>query len=142
MANRFVTPASMATFEKLTKVVFAKVAFGATGAPTLNVVQSKGVISITRASAGRYVITFGSSSNGALLKDTYVKRLDFGYHFDTTGTSAAPAAPLCYVAADATATANTCTITIQFTVAAGTATDPASGEIAYLAFAFGDSTAP
>lgn len=142
MANRMQSAVTMLSFEKNTKVVFAKVTIGATGAPTLVTAQSKGIISISRSSAGRYVLTFGTTSNGSIVKDVYVKRLDFGQHFDTTGTAAAPAAPLCYVAADGTATVGNSTITLQFTVAAGTATDPASGEIMYLAFAFGDSTAP
>lgn len=142
MANRMQTPNSFMTFEKLTKVVFANVAFGSTGAPTLNIANSKGILSVTRASAGRYVFTLGTTANSIANKDVYFKNLIVKHVFNTAGTSAAPASPLMYIAADSSAVFGTSTITLQFTVAAGTATDPASGEIVLIEFLFGDSSAP
>lgn len=133
--NRYLTQFRL-QFEKRVVDVYAQVTFGASGAPTLNAVNSKGVKSISRVSAGRYLVTFGT--NAQLPVDTYVKLLCVKNVFDTTATAAAPAAPGMFVAAQAL---NVGTITIQFN-AAGTATDPASGEVAYIDFCLGDSTAP
>lgn len=139
MANRFMTPVSMLTLEKNTKTVFAKITFGSTGAPTLDVVNSKGILSVTRVSAGKYTFVFGSTSNNANLLDVYVKLMAIKHVFNS-GASA-PAAPGMYISANAVSTVGTASITLVFN-SAGTATDPASGEIAYLQFIFGDSTAP
>jgi hypothetical protein len=141
MANRMQTPVSMASFEKLTKVVFAKVTFGATGAPTLSAANSKGVLSVSRTSAGLFVFTFGTSANNSNNKDMYYKLLCVKHVFNTSATSAAPASPAMYISADASATYGTSTMSLTFN-SAGTPTDPASGEIVYIEWIFGDSSAP
>lgn len=135
MANRYQNQFS-ATMEKKVVSLFAKVAFGASGAPTLSAVNSKGVLSVTRNSAGTYTFVFGS--NATLPKDVYVKLLSADVIFNS-GASA-PASPAIYVKSDLSATT---AASLQVVLnAAGTATDPASGEIGYFNFIFGDSTAP
>lgn len=119
--------------------IFAKVTFGATGAPTL--VQgvpaaSPGVVSVTRSAAGKYVFVFGTKAG---MLDVWPRLLGAQVHFNSG--SSAPAAPIIYTVTDATATAGTCALTIQCLDLAGTATDPASGEIGYFEFKFSNSTA-
>lgn len=124
--------------EKRVIDVYAKVAIGATGAPTLSAVNSKGVLSITRNGVGLYTFVFGT--NAALPKDTYVKFLHLGVVFNSG--SSAPAAPIFNIAADSVSTANVCSLQVQFRDAANAAADPANGEIMYADFCMGDSTAP
>jgi hypothetical protein len=139
MSNRHFRSSSVFSMEKDVKQLFAHVTFGATGAPTLDAANSKGVASITRSSAGKYVVTMGTpASSQAATADKYKKLLIAKHVFDASGNSGtAPAAPGMYVVSQAAATAGT--VTIQFN-AAGTATDPASGEAVWLQFIFGDST--
>jgi hypothetical protein len=127
--------------EKRVIDVFAKVAIGSSGAATLSAVNSKGVVSVTHNATGRYTFVFGT--NTALPLDTFVKVLHVHAVFNTVGASvAAPAAPIPYIYADNVAVAGTCSITIQFVDYAGAAADPANGEIMYINFCMGDSTAP
>lgn len=119
MANRFFNHAFY-SLEKAPVVLFAKVAIGSTGAPTLNASQSKGVSSISRTSAGLYVIT---------LQDVYVRLLNC--HAVRTLASGLPAAPAYNVVSNTVST--TKTITVQFAGATATAdtalvaTDPSNG---------------
>lgn len=138
MANRYNNQFQL-TQEKRVTAIFAKVSFGATGAPTLSAPNSKGVLSVTRNSAGTYTFVFGSGSGVSLQKDSYVKLLSAGVVLNS-GASA-PAAPAMYIKADNTSSNSQASIQIVMN-AAGTATDPASGEIGYFQFIFGDSVAP
>lgn len=104
------------------ETLYAKVSFGAAGAPTLVSGTGMGIVSIVRSSAGRYVVTLSHAYQGLLA---------LGNVFDTTATSAAPASPSVYVAADSIKISAAPTLTVQFN-AAGTATDPASGEVSHL----------
>lgn len=74
MANRDMNHLSYG-FEKARKVVNARVSFGASGAPTLDGPNSKGVLGITRNSAGQFTIQFGISQNGVNVYDYYQKLL-------------------------------------------------------------------
>lgn len=118
------------TLEKAVVLIYAKVTFGASGAPTLDKANSKGIQAIARNSAGDFTVTFGSPSQ----VDTYVKLLGTRV---TTVNSSAPAAPSHYVKANGVTSG---TVEIVFN-SAGTATDPASGEIALFEFILGNSTA-
>ena len=138
MANRYNQQFQL-TQEKRATAIFAKVTFGASGAPTLSASNSKGVLSVTRNSAGTYTFVFGSGSGVSLQKDSYVKLLTIN-NVMNSGASA-PAAPSMYIKADNTASNSSASIQIVMN-SAGTATDPASGEIGYYEFIFGDSTAP
>ena len=117
MSNRFYNQFAL-SLEKGKTFLFGKVAIGATGAPTLDATNSKGIASITRNSAGKYTI---------VLQDVYNRFLGFQPTLVVgTGT---PAAPLCFVISETVATPATKNIVIQFTAVDGTtATDPASGE--------------
>lgn len=126
-------------FEKRVIDVYGLVSFGASGAPTLSSqpTNNKGILSFTRTGVGKYLVTFGT--NSSLPVDRYVKLLNIDFRFDTSGTAAAPVAPGMYIVLDAVSSAGQ--VTIQFN-SAGTATDPASGEILHIDFCLGDSTAP
>ncbi len=114
------------SFEQKPTEVFAKVTIGASGAPTLVAANSKGVKSIVRNGAGDYTIT---------LQDNYPALLMMK-HVINSGSSA-PASPGMYIKAD---TSSAATPAINFIMnAAGTATDPASGEIVYLQMVFRNS---
>lgn len=96
--------------------IFMNVSFGAAGAPTLNTNKNFGVISMVKTGTGAYTITLKSKFN-RLLK------------FDSCFLNAtAPAAPGFYVVQDNSGAA-TPTILVQFVNAAGTATNPGSGEV-------------
>jgi hypothetical protein len=137
VANRYFTQFQW-TLEKNPVKLFALVTFGASGAPTLNAAKSKGIKSITRTSAGLYVVTFGTVGQPAVTVDTYNDI--FGVHHRFLLASGHPAAPNMFIVSQAVATAGT--MTIQFDNAAGTAaTDPASGEAVYLTFDLKNSTA-
>lgn len=95
--------------------LFAVVTIGGTGAPTLTI--GGGITSISRTSAGLYVIT---------LTDQYNKLLHVSNQAVTS--TSAQAAPLMTVVSETVAT--TKIITIQFrAIDNTTATDPASGEV-------------
>lgn len=98
--------------EKEVKTIFAKVAIGSTGAPTLNAAQSLGVASISRTSAGLYVLT---------LQDAYMRLMHADIHVITPSAEDLKA----HVSAESVASAKTVTFRCD---AAGTATDPASGD--------------
>lgn len=139
MANRY-TQQFMLTQEKRATKIFANVSFGASGAPTLSAINSKGVLSVTRNAQGRFTFAFGTNVNGAVSRDVYVKLMNVSAVFNA-GTSA-PAAPIVSVRANNVSTAGTASITLSLLDYAGAETDPASGEIGYFEFTFGDSTAP
>jgi hypothetical protein len=123
----------MYSMEKDVKQIFAKVTFGAAGAPTVSPKDSKGLQSITRISAGLYDVIMGTpASSQAATADPYYKLL-VANHMFTNAT--APASPSMYVVSQNLPLGK---IRIQFN-AAGTAADPAAGEICNLRFVFGDS---
>lgn len=134
MSNRFFREIKVMSMEKDVKQLFARVVFGAVGAPTLDLFNSKGVASFTRISAGLYEITMGTAaSSQAATFDVYKKLLAVSPMFVST---AAPAAPSSYLPLNTVATNGK--LRIQFN-AAGVATDPAATEQVYLKFIFGDS---
>ncbi len=139
MANRY-TQQFMLTQEKRATKIFANVSFGASGAPTLSAINSKGVLSVTRNAQGRFTFAFGTNVNGSVSRDVYVKLMNVSAVFNA-GTSA-PTAPIVSVRANNVSTAGTASITLSLLDYAGAETDPASGEIGYFEFTFGDSTAP
>lgn len=110
------------TYERQPVDINMKVTIGATGAPTLVSGQNKGILSITRNSAGKYTIVLNSSFNRLLMLDSMVLL-----------ASGLPAAPVCNVVADNSAAAAK-SIVIQYSAATNSstttlvATDPADGE--------------
>lgn len=113
MANR-----NFNRFQALTKeakALFAQVAIGASGAPTINAAKSLGVTSVARNSAGNYTITLDDKYND-LLQITESRQLAAG----------APAALGGMIVRSQDVSAAK-TIVVQFVDAAGAAIDPASG---------------
>lgn len=138
MANRWLNQFKK-TFEKEVVCVYAHITFGAAGAPTLDTANSKGIVSVTRNSAGKYTFVFGTRAG---MLDTYNKLLMVKHVFDASGNSGtAPASPSMFILANSVATINVASLQIEFNIT-GTATDPASGEGVYVEFAFKNSTAP
>ena len=96
--------------------LFGKITFGANGAPTLTELNSIGITSISRSSAGKYVIVLNNGYSA--LKGVY----------GTFVASGGAAAPDVVVDTDDVTNAS---ITI-LTQAGGVNTDPANGEILLL----------
>lgn len=117
------------TLSKNTVKLFAKVTIGATGAPTMSVVDSMGVASVSRTSAGVYKIT---------LQDSYPKLLNI----DATQilASGLPAAPSFAVKTETVATLATPVINVCFS-AAGVATEVDSGAVLLLEITLKNSSA-
>jgi hypothetical protein len=134
MANRFFNQFSK-TMEKEVVSLFAHVTFGASGAATLDAVNSKGIVSVVKQSTGKYRILFGTT---AASKDSYYK------FFNARATflnATAPAAPMMYITSLQHNVVANCYIDVQFSTAAGVSTDPASGEQVYMEIKLGNSSA-
>lgn len=101
--------------------IYAKVAIGAAGAPTLDVAKSKGVASIVRDSAGLYTVT---------LADAYVDL--FMVQATVELTAGSPASSEVVVRAYDVSSAKT--VQIGFLSGAYAATDLASGAVLKLKF--------
>lgn len=135
MANRRFNQFRYSLVSKVVDI-FAHVTFGASGAPTLDAANSKGVVSVTRNSAGKYTFVFGTQAG---MLDVYANLLMAKHFFDATGNSGtAPASPGMYLTGNSVATAATCSAQVVFN-AAGTATDPASTEAVFIVFTFKNS---
>lgn len=102
--------------EREIKEIYAKIAIGASGAPTLSAADSQGCASISRTSAGLYVLT---------LSDKY-----FSFKHAALAV-ATPAAEEISANIVSEAVASAKTVTFRCT-AAGVATDPASGDTIYI----------
>lgn len=134
MANRYYEQFRL-SLEKKVVDLYLRVSFGASGAPTI--VRGKGIASITRNSAGRYTIVFGTAANSTspLQTDQYNALLDVDIE---SLSSAFSAAPENRVVSESVSTGS---LVIQFS-AAGVATDPASGESALIHIALSNQTSP
>ena len=130
------------SLEKDVVDLYVRVTFGSSGAPTLDASINKGIVSVTRNSAGKFTFVFGAknAANGNKL-DTYYKLLNVDATADTTGISGvAPAWSQMYLAANSTATLGTSSAQVVL-LSGATATDPASGEAVYFQFTFRNSAA-
>jgi hypothetical protein len=116
--------------EKKPVRLFGKITFGSTGAPTLSTADSKGIASVSRTSAGLFVIT---------LSDKYQRVMSFSPMF-VLAAGSFPAAALAQITADTVSTDKK--VTVQFSDAdTPAATDPASGEVLLFELVLSDSTA-
>lgn len=141
MANRYTTQFVNCLQKGVTKI-YARVTFGASGAPTIDRsgFQSQGLVSVTRDSQGVFTFVFGTQVG---MLDVYYKLLNVSVLSDTIGAPGVPAAPLYYLSANAVATPTSCSLQLTFLDAdTPAATDPGSGEAAYFEFTFKNSTAP
>lgn len=116
------------SLERGKAVIFGKVAIGATGAPTMNAVKSKGIASVARNSAGNYTIT---------LNDIYVDMFKccINFLFATD-----PGVANTYIVSQSVNSAKT--IVVQCMDYAGAAVDPASGSEMQIEIVLKTSTAP
>lgn len=109
------------SYERDVAEIFLKVAIGASGAPTI--VNGKGVVSITRNSAGKYTI---------LLKDNWYVLM--GLSMTTTVASGMPAAPVMFMVSEQVNNVSTPQLVVQCAGATDAstttlvATDPGDGE--------------
>jgi hypothetical protein len=128
MANRFFNQFSLG-LEKAPVRLYAKVAIGASGAPTISAANSKGVASITRNSAGNYTI---------VLQDTYVKLMSISAKGqNSTGISASPDMGVKTISVTSLTSPS---VNVVFSTG-GVATDPASGDTLYFEIVLSNSTA-
>jgi hypothetical protein len=108
--------------------LLVKVSIGAAGAPTIVSGTGMGITSITRVSAGKYTILLSNPYNSLLGVDSINR------------ATAAPAAPVVCIATDTVTSATAPALQLQCYNNAGTATDPASGEVLYLAISLNRSS--
>ena len=127
MANRRYRSQFLYSMVGMRVTVDAQINFAAAGAPTIATGSSL-ISSVVRNSAGDYTITF---------KDVYKSLLGIKHTFNSG--NAAPTAPGMYIKNDSIAVLAAPTIRVVFN-AAGTATDPASGEKVLLNFYLNNST--
>jgi len=109
-------------------VLRATVSFGASGAPTIVSGTGMGISSIIRNSAGDYSIALSRAFGGLMALS----------HVFNSGASA-PAAPDMYIKTDSVSSGTAPLVRVVFD-AAGTATDPASGEKVLLEIVLNDSS--
>lgn len=128
MANRQFTQFSYQLEKGLVRL-YARVNIGATGAPTLVTTTSasgnpsQGIVSVSRSSAGKYVITLGTNATSL---DTY-QRLVFAQANVIASTISTVVST--QISVEAVTTASAPAVTIQCLAAAGTAVDPNSGDV-------------
>lgn len=140
MANRLLSN-RIYSHKKDIKIAHAKVAIGATGAPTLDTTASKGILSVSRSAAGKYLFTFGVTQNGQNMVDLYKELLGVTVFIRGVGGTVMPIAPIWGVVNEAIATAGTLELWFEATVAGG-AIELGNGETINAQFFFGDSSAP
>ena len=105
--------------------LYLKAAIGASGAPTISAAASMGIDSISRVSAGKYLVTLNKKYQALrMLKGCFV-------------ASGGAAAPNVEVDTDAVSSAGTLTILTQ---SGGVNTDPAVGETMLLEIMLKDSS--
>jgi hypothetical protein len=121
MANRNFN--SKQALEKAVKEIYAEIAIGAAGAPTLS--RGTGVASVSRTSAGLYVLT---------LQDSYIRLMQA----DVSIQSAAAQDLVAQLAAESVASAKT---VIFRTVAAAVETDPSNGSVVRVSLQLKNSSA-
>lgn len=100
--------------------LYASISIGASGAPTIVSGTGMGISSVTRTSAGHYSIALSHAYQGLL-----------GVRHVINSGGSAPASPSLYVQTNSVKVSTAPLVAVVFN-AAGTPTDPASGEIIML----------
>lgn len=116
------------SLERGKAILFGKVAIGATGAPTLNAIKSKGIATVVRNSAGNYTVT---------LNDIYVDM--YSLHVNFLNVAGAGVAYVYIESQDVDAAK---TIVFQCKDLSGAAVDPTSGTEMQIEIKLKTSTAP
>ncbi len=105
--------------------LYLKASIGALGAPTISALASQGIDSISRSSAGTYLITLNKKYQALrMVKSCFI-------------ASGGAAAPDLSVDTDSVASAGTLVVLTQ---AGGVSSDPASGEVMLLEIMLKDSS--
>lgn len=113
--------------------IFGNFAVGAAGAPTLDVSNSKGILTAVRNSAGKYTITLTEAVGQFLFARAAI--------VDSTLSDPTAVGVFCTIFSQAVTGASTPTIVIQFVKTSdGTAVDPRNGAAVYFKFDFRNST--
>lgn len=133
MANRNYRRNQM-SLEANPVALFARVAIGASGAPTMDAKKSLGIYSITRTATGAYTIKLGLNATSL---DTYQRLMMLMASF----ISAASGIASVDVVADNSATLANPNVQILCLDAAGVAADPANGAVMLLKLELSNSTA-
>ena len=122
--------------------IYARVAIGATGAPTLTIATnsgnpSNGIASVTRSAAGKYVFTFGATGSTQTNLDTYQRIIFCNANIINSTISTVVSTQ---ISVEAVTTVTAPAITIQCLAAAGTAVDPNSGDVLLVEFVLKNAT--
>lgn len=131
MANRRNTR-NVQSLEKAPVCLYMRFAVGATGAPTLNAAQSKGILSMSRTGVGAYTINLGGPAG----VDTYQRLMEADY----ISVFSAPLSLGMFIVADNSANAAP-NVRVQFQDAAGAAVELASGEDIRMTLVLSNTTA-
>jgi hypothetical protein len=134
MANRFFNQFGK-TLEKEVVSLFLHATFGASGAVTLDAVNSKGIASMTKIGTGAYRIVFGTTPKSL---DVYYKFFAAMATFKTGGSPAA--AQDMYITDLKHNIVGSCYIDVQFNDS-GASTNPGSGEEVFMEIKLGNSSA-
>ena len=134
--NKHIPDLRTGSLERVPTKLYIKIAIGGTGAPTLSTTYNKGVASVSRTSAGLYVLT---------LDNAWLALLGFrASQVVPTGIGALTGIDL---VSESVATPSTKRITFKCRAAAGagnttpTATDPVSGSTLMLEITLQDTSA-
>ena len=141
MANRQFQQYSY-QLEKGVVTLYARINIGATGAPTLVTTStsgnpSNGIATVTRSSAGKYVITFGNVGSTQTNLDTYQRLLWAQANVIASTISTVVSTQ---ISVESVSTASAPTITIQCLAAAGTAVDPNNTDVLLVKIALKNAT--
>ena len=142
MANRQFIQYSY-QLEKGVVTLYARINIGATGAPTLVTTTtnsgnpSNGIATVTRSSAGKYVITFGNVGSTQTNLDTYQRLLWAQANVIASTISTVVSTQ---ISVESVTTASAPSITIQCLAAAGTAVDPNNTDVLLVKIALKNAT--
>jgi hypothetical protein len=141
MANRQFQQYSY-QLEKGVVTLYVRVNIGATGAPTLVTTStsgnpSNGIATISRSSAGKYVITFGNVGSTQTNLDTYQRLLWAQANVIASTISTVVSTQ---ISVESVTSASAPSITIQCLAAAGTAVDPNNGDVLLIKIALKNAT--
>lgn len=128
MANRWMNQFAH-SLEKSKCFLYGRFTVGATGAPTIDAVNSKGVTSITRTGVGKYSVVLNDNWNRLFL-------------FEFVSIFSTPASVAAALLSEQVANVASPSFVVQFYSAAGTAVELANGEDIRFEIVLKNSTAP
>jgi len=145
MANRQMDGA-LRSFVKERCFIDMRATIGAAGAITLDAVNSIGILSVTRNSAGNWTVQFGYAGN-INITETYTRLLNINWVFNTLAVGANTPSTVAQIAVASNTVNTNGQIVLLLTGPTATANtaqvaaDPANGEIAHIGFQLANSGA-